>query len=60
MMGSGKTLAYLLPAAIHIYHQPYLEQGEGAAVLVLAPTRYELITWFHEFLIYDFCSRFLN
>lgn len=26
--GSGKTCAYLLPAIIHINHQPYLERGK--------------------------------
>jgi superfamily II DNA/RNA helicase len=37
--GSGKTLGYLLPAIIHVNHQPYLERGDGPIVLVLAPTR---------------------
>ena len=27
MTGSGKALAYLLPAVIHVNHQPYLERG---------------------------------
>ena len=39
MTGSGKTLGYLLPAIIHVNHQPYLERGDGPIVLVLAPTR---------------------
>ncbi|XP_053193620.1 probable ATP-dependent RNA helicase DDX17 isoform X2 [Scomber japonicus] len=37
--GSGKTLSYLLPAIVHINHQPYLERGDGPICLVLAPTR---------------------
>lgn len=39
MTGSGKTLGYLLPSIIHVNNQPYLEQGDGPIVLVLAPTR---------------------
>uniref|UniRef100_UPI0037E7CADA probable ATP-dependent RNA helicase DDX17 n=1 Tax=Semicossyphus pulcher TaxID=241346 RepID=UPI0037E7CADA len=37
--GSGKTLSYLLPAIVHINHQPYMERGDGPICLVLAPTR---------------------
>merc|ERR1719315_88781 len=37
--GSGKTLGFILPAIIHINHQPYLERGDGPIALVLAPTR---------------------
>jgi superfamily II DNA/RNA helicase len=37
--GSGKTLSYMLPAIVHINHQPYLKSGDGPIVLVLAPTR---------------------
>ncbi|KAK5599538.1 putative ATP-dependent RNA helicase ddx5 [Crenichthys baileyi] len=37
--GSGKTIAYLLPAIVHIQHQPFLEHGDGPICLVLAPTR---------------------
>ncbi|KAL0992965.1 hypothetical protein UPYG_G00101570 [Umbra pygmaea] len=37
--GSGKTLSYLLPAIVHINHQPYLERGDGPICLVVAPTR---------------------
>ncbi|XP_023675675.1 probable ATP-dependent RNA helicase DDX5 [Paramormyrops kingsleyae] len=37
--GSGKTLSYLLPAIVHINHQPFLEPGDGPICLVLAPTR---------------------
>ncbi|EEB10489.1 DEAD box ATP-dependent RNA helicase, putative [Pediculus humanus corporis] len=37
--GSGKTLSYILPAIVHINHQPRLQRGDGPIVLVLAPTR---------------------
>jgi superfamily II DNA/RNA helicase len=37
--GSGKTAAFILPAIVHINHQPYLERGDGPIVLVLVPTR---------------------
>ncbi|XP_064624758.1 probable ATP-dependent RNA helicase DDX43 [Lineus longissimus] len=38
--GTGKTLAFLLPAMIHIDNQPVpREERGGANVLVLAPTR---------------------
>ncbi|XP_076449551.1 putative ATP-dependent RNA helicase DDX5 [Babylonia areolata] len=37
--GSGKTLGFILPAIVHINHQPYLERGDGPIVLVLVPTR---------------------
>lgn len=37
--GSGKTLGYILPAIVHINHQPYLQRGDGPIALVLAPTR---------------------
>ncbi|XP_053708899.1 probable ATP-dependent RNA helicase DDX17 isoform X2 [Synchiropus splendidus] len=30
---------YLLPAIVHINHQPHLERGDGPICLVLAPTR---------------------
>ncbi|XP_073182455.1 probable ATP-dependent RNA helicase DDX17 isoform X2 [Lepidochelys kempii] len=33
------TSHYLLPAIVHINHQPYLERGDGPICLVLAPTR---------------------
>ena len=29
----------MLPAIVHINHQPYLERGDGPIVLILAPTR---------------------
>ena len=37
--GSGKTVAFLLPALVHAAAQRALEPGEGPIVLVLAPTR---------------------
>lgn len=37
--GSGKTVAFLLPALIHIMNQPPLQRGDGPIVLVLVPTR---------------------
>lgn len=37
--GSGKTLSFILPAIVHINHQPYLERGDGPICLVLVPTR---------------------
>lgn len=39
MIGSGKTLAYILPAIVHINNQPPITRGEGPIALVLAPTR---------------------
>ncbi|KAI9009493.1 P-loop containing nucleoside triphosphate hydrolase protein [Gaertneriomyces semiglobifer] len=37
--GSGKTLSFVMPALVHITHQPPVERGDGPVVLVLAPTR---------------------
>ncbi|XP_076634723.1 putative ATP-dependent RNA helicase DDX5 isoform X1 [Colletes latitarsis] len=37
--GSGKTLGYILPAIVHIIHQPRLTNGDGPIALILAPTR---------------------
>ncbi|XP_074648922.1 putative ATP-dependent RNA helicase DDX17 isoform X2 [Tubulanus polymorphus] len=37
--GSGKTLSFILPAIVHINHQPYLKPGDGPICLVLVPTR---------------------
>lgn len=40
--GSGKTLTYLLPSAIHIQNQPLPDDGRplrGPTALILAPTR---------------------
>ncbi|KAF9067214.1 P-loop containing nucleoside triphosphate hydrolase protein [Rhodocollybia butyracea] len=37
--GSGKTIAFALPAMLHINAQPLLSPGDGPIVLVLAPTR---------------------
>nr|XP_050025546.2 probable ATP-dependent RNA helicase DDX5 [Dermacentor andersoni] len=45
--GSHKTLAYLLPAVIHVSRQPPLQQGDGPIAVVLAPTR-ELAKQIHN------------
>ncbi|KAJ6612241.1 P-loop containing nucleoside triphosphate hydrolase protein [Mycena sp. CBHHK59/15] len=37
--GSGKTIAFALPAMLHINAQPLLSPGDGPIALVLAPTR---------------------
>lgn len=37
--GSGKTMAFMVPAALHIMAQPALRPGDGPIALVLAPTR---------------------
>lgn len=37
--GSGKTVAFMLPAIVHIMNQPPLQRGQGPMVLVLTPTR---------------------
>jgi len=37
--GSGKSFAFLMPAMIHLTHQPPLERGDGPVVLCLTPTR---------------------
>jgi len=37
--GSGKTLGFIMPAIVHVNHQPDLESGDGPIVLVLSPTR---------------------
>ncbi|KAK6632658.1 putative ATP-dependent RNA helicase ddx17 [Polyplax serrata] len=37
--GSGKTIAYMLPAIVHIHNQPPLEPNDGPIALILAPTR---------------------
>lgn len=36
---SGKTLAYMVPAIIHVLNQPPREPGDGPIALVVAPTR---------------------
>ncbi|XP_075527060.1 uncharacterized protein LOC142559331 [Dermacentor variabilis] len=43
----GKTLAYLLPAIVHVMHQPPLQSGDGPIVLVLVATP-ELARQTHE------------
>ncbi|KAJ8716182.1 hypothetical protein PYW08_013467 [Mythimna loreyi] len=37
--GSGKTVAYMLPAAVHIVNQQRIQRGDGPIALILAPTR---------------------
>ena len=37
--GSGKTIAFTLPAIVHIIAQEYLAAGDGPIALMLAPTR---------------------
>lgn len=37
--GSGKTMAFMVPAIVHILAQPPLKLGDGPIALVLAPTR---------------------
>lgn len=37
--GSGKTISFILPAIVHIKHQPLVQRGEGPVALVLCPTR---------------------
>uniref|UniRef100_A0A1I8EU04 RNA helicase n=1 Tax=Wuchereria bancrofti TaxID=6293 RepID=A0A1I8EU04_WUCBA len=37
--GSGKTVAYLWPAIVHIMDQPDLKEGDGPISLVIVPTR---------------------
>lgn len=37
--GSGKTLTFLLPAAVHLKAQQPIMRGDGPIALVLAPTR---------------------
>ncbi|KAF8519296.1 DEAD-domain-containing protein [Gautieria morchelliformis] len=37
--GSGKTIAFALPAMLHINAQPLLQPGDGPIALILAPTR---------------------
>ncbi|GFE55927.1 DEAD DEAH box helicase domain-containing protein [Babesia ovis] len=37
--GSGKTIAYLLPAIRHALLQPKLRENDGMIVLIIAPTR---------------------
>ncbi|KAI5630692.1 DEAD/DEAH box helicase domain-containing protein [Phthorimaea operculella] len=52
--GSGKTLSYILPAIVHINHQPKSSRGDGPIALVLAPTR-ELAQQIQEV-----CDKFAN
>nr|XP_054934002.1 probable ATP-dependent RNA helicase DDX5 [Dermacentor andersoni] len=45
--GSHKSLAYLVPAVIHVSRQPPLQHGDGPIAVVLAPTR-ELAKQIHN------------
>ncbi|XP_065296440.1 probable ATP-dependent RNA helicase DDX5 [Dermacentor albipictus] len=45
--GSHKTLAYVVPAVIHVSRQPPLQQEDGPIAVVLAPTR-ELAKQIHS------------
>lgn len=53
--GSGKTLSYILPAIVHINHQPRLQRNDGPIALVLAPTR-ELAQQIQQVIIANFIS----
>ncbi|KAH7960494.1 hypothetical protein HPB49_020372 [Dermacentor silvarum] len=48
--GSQKTLAYVLPAVIHVSRQPPLQQEDGPIAVVLAPTR-ELAKQIHNIVL---------
>ncbi|KAL7675957.1 hypothetical protein ACOME3_002216 [Neoechinorhynchus agilis] len=37
--GTGKTLAFIWPALVHIMDQPDLKEGDGPIVLICTPTR---------------------
>uniref|UniRef100_A0A183E9M7 RNA helicase n=1 Tax=Gongylonema pulchrum TaxID=637853 RepID=A0A183E9M7_9BILA len=37
--GSGKTMAYIWPAIVHIMDQPDLKDGDGPIALIVVPTR---------------------
>lgn len=39
MISLFSLLQYILPATVHINHQPRLSRGDGPIVLILAPTR---------------------
>lgn len=52
--GSGKSLAFIAPAILHISAQPKLRRGDGPVALFLAPTR-ELAVQ-----LADECSKFGN
>ncbi|UYV82564.1 hypothetical protein LAZ67_21002775 [Cordylochernes scorpioides] len=45
--GTGKTMAYILPAILHIKNQAPLKSSEGPIALVVAPTR-ELVQQIHQ------------
>lgn len=39
ILGSGKTLAFLLPMFRHILDQPPLEETDGPIAVIMTPTR---------------------
>jgi ATP-dependent RNA helicase DDX5/DBP2 len=58
--GSGKTMAFILPAIVHINAQPYLSPGDGPIVLVMAPTRELAVQIQNECKKYGSSSRIRN
>uniref|UniRef100_F1KV40 RNA helicase n=1 Tax=Ascaris suum TaxID=6253 RepID=F1KV40_ASCSU len=46
--GSGKTVAYLWPAIVHIMDQPQLKEGDGPIALIVVPTRELAIQVYQE------------
>jgi ATP-dependent RNA helicase DDX42 len=50
--GSGKTVAYLWPAIVHIMDQEELQPGEGPIGLVIVPTRELAIQVYQQARIY--------
>ncbi|CAO3582655.1 unnamed protein product [Absidia cylindrospora] len=58
--GSGKTMAYILPAIVHINAQPLLQPGDGPIVLVLAPTRELAVQIQQECVKFGHSSRIKN
>ena len=44
LTGSGKTAAYLWPMIYHIMDQEELKENDGPIGIILAPTRYGLLT----------------
>uniref|UniRef100_A0A0N5ADR4 RNA helicase n=1 Tax=Syphacia muris TaxID=451379 RepID=A0A0N5ADR4_9BILA len=46
--GSGKTVAYLWPAIVHIMDQPELKEGDGPIALIVVPTRELAIQVYQE------------
>ncbi|VDN03800.1 unnamed protein product [Thelazia callipaeda] len=46
--GSGKTMAYIWPAIIHIMDQEDIKEGDGPIALVIVPTRELALQVYHE------------